>query len=528
MSRYYLTRCWRVLLCRMPGRAAALILCATVTCAAASPCEARLHALVVGVQSYPNLDKRLQLEKPKGDAKALADVLVNDLKIPADDVIQLPDATGDKVILAWERLVDKLADGDVILFFFAGHGFEIGGQNFLLGNDAIMTSTAALVERSIGLRKHLIDRLAGVQAKKHNVIGIFILDACRDQPTLDAAEKIPLSEISQSLDFPPEKMFMLYSAGIGQTALDAGGENSVFLTQLLGLLKKGGSKLALVELAQQLQYKVYRSALQLTKDEKPRHFQTPAYYDQLRQGYTLRGETALNTHQEPLEFNEFELSDISPGDIIKDCADCPQLVVVPPMDNGRQFAMGKFEVSVREWSLCAKAGKCRALDASQQGPEHELEPVIWISSQDADAYAKWLSDPGTGRIYRLPSEQEWEYAARGDKSPLVKPGETICQYANGPDRQLATILGPNLEGCDDGFGRSVAPVGRYKPNSFGLYDVLGNVWEWTSTCYDAACSQRVARGGSWRGPATLDFDARNAFAVTHRRATLGFRVMREL
>jgi formylglycine-generating enzyme required for sulfatase activity len=149
--------------------------------------------------------------------------------------------------------------------------------------------------------------------------------------------------------------------------------------------------------------------------------------------------------------------------------------------------------------------------------QDDTHPVVCVSWEDASAYAAWLTRR-SGRNYRLLTEAEWEYAARaGTTTPRYwgDDANESCAYANTADldafRQVPDAINWPFANCSDGRAHT-APVGSYRPNRFGLHDMLGNVWEWTQDCwnvnYTAApadgsawaagdCFMRVVRGGSW-------------------------------
>jgi len=157
--------------------------------------------------------------------------------------------------------------------------------------------------------------------------------------------------------------------------------------------------------------------------------------------------------------------------------------------------------------------------------------VVDVSWEDAQAYAQWLSRQ-TGQRYRLPSEAEWEYAARGGTKSAYWWG-----YAPEAARALCFDCGTTWD------ARSTAPVGSFEPNPFGLYDTAGNALEWTADCYrpsyDRAptdgsawnqepCQARVARGGAFNKPAkSMRSPARTQFAPDTRINMLGFRLARD-
>ena len=172
--------------------------------------------------------------------------------------------------------------------------------------------------------------------------------------------------------------------------------------------------------------------------------------------------------------------------------------------------MSKYEVTFEEYDrFTAATGRKRPDD---EGWGRGRRPVINVSWEDAVAYTKWLSTK-LGERYRLPSNAEWEYAARSGSVTKYHFGNRksqLCRYANHADR--STEYDWRNKDCSDGVGGKTATVGSYQPNGFGLYDMHGNVWEWVQDCWNdnyngaptdgsawesGGCSKRAYRGGSW-------------------------------
>ena len=267
------------------------------------------------------------------------------------------------------------------------------------------------------------------------------------------------------------------------------------------------------------------------------------------------------------------------GDAIVDCADCPKLIVLAPGsvtvgdDSERAFAfeapahqvvisapiaISETEVTVAEFRRYVEA-KSRVVkgcgtveegwsinqDLSWQNPGFEQSdehPVTCVSWQDARDYVSWLSEM-TGERYRLPSEAEWEFAARSGEDGATAE-EALCRYGNVADESvLDTYPGFQAAACDDGHAFT-APVASFDVNGPGLYDLRGNLFEWAADCwndsYDGApsdgrawdagdCDQRVLRGGSWfTAPSEQRLSFRNRHPRGYRANTFGFRVVREL
>jgi formylglycine-generating enzyme required for sulfatase activity len=248
----------------------------------------------------------------------------------------------------------------------------------------------------------------------------------------------------------------------------------------------------------------------------------------------------------------------------RDCKDCPLMTTIPagrfrmgaPHDEpGRQdneatphwtaiarpFALGVYDVT--------RADYARFVDATGHAPRNPRcdwhrpvfrgvsleqtsdEPVVCVSWSDADAYVRWLSAKA-GRAYRLPTETEWEYAARAGSTtarpwgPEADPQRANTALAEGAEPANAKKRWPYT-----------SPVGSFPPNRFGLFDMLGNVWQWTVDCgadADAAkpsepCENHVVRGGGWFHPPEVARSAARAADATDFRVTdIGFRVARSL
>lgn len=168
--------------------------------------------------------------------------------------------------------------------------------------------------------------------------------------------------------------------------------------------------------------------------------------------------------------------------------------------------------------------------------QQDDEPVVCMSRRDAKAYAIWLTT-ATGRQYRLPSEAEWEYFTRAGSNTARFWGnasDTACNYANVADQRTASLI-PNMtaHACrDDAI--FTAAVRSYQPNDFGLYDTLGNVWEYTSDCWserlngNCSGSGPAMRGGSWSSPPKYLRSANRTEDTRGNRSDFGFRVVAEV
>ena len=435
-----------------------------------------------------------------------------------------------------------------------------------------------------------------------NRLNVVIADASF---TLPQPKRYP--NLTQGMDKETlaENTIFFSAAQPGKTHTDGTRRNSPFTAQLLKAL--GTSDMSLREIIQSVTDQVHKST---------RNKQLPWHSKIHKPG--LENEILI-----PKEVREWA-NQMNPAasqqhpQSFRDCEGCPEMVMVPPgrfmmgspeTEPGQaqdtpgfrreapqltvtipQFAMGKYEVTQAEFRLFAlvsgyQTGQCDAwirtayhtardftgnqMRFSWQNPGYAQwfdRPVTCINMPDAQAYVEWLSKK-TGKKYRLPTEAEWEYAARagtrssrywGDKSNCA------CRYANVADRSFKKRLPLRawyqMHACDDRY-YFTSPVGSFKPNQFGLYDMIGNAWEWTTTNWDfsghynlwdlyeqsekdSAKNERMPRnieewkkqcgnlfilkGGAWNTPPYL---TRSAYRIwdhgEQRYFTYGFRVVRE-
>jgi formylglycine-generating enzyme required for sulfatase activity len=253
---------------------------------------------------------------------------------------------------------------------------------------------------------------------------------------------------------------------------------------------------------------------------------------------------------------------VGPGGRVRDCETCPELVVIgagsfemgarnlgaaerPPhrVTLARPFALGRTEVTFAEWDACVAAGGCNGFRPDDHGWGRGGRPVIGVSWEDATAYARWLSEK-TGRRYRLPSEAEWEYAARGGDRSLSAAAAgsagSAFWWGDAPGRGRA-----NCAGCGSPFdGKETAPADAFEASPLGLYNMHGNAAEWVADCWSPSyagapsdgaaverprCGERVLRGGAFnQDPSYAHAASRFKYDAAVRYYAHGFRVARDL
>ena len=618
-------------------------------------------ALVVGNGAYAG--ELPALRNPVNDARLMA----RTLRALGFQVRLVENAHEDDLESAVVEFGDALrsrGQGGVGLFYYAGHGVQWQGANYLIPVGAEVGS-----ERHLRTRTVSAELILEEMGDAPTALNIVVLDACRDNPWAASGKRsIGGRRGLTRMDVPTgpaSSFFLAYSAAAGQAAEDGDGDNSRY-TQALAtamgtpglelddVFKEAGRQVAAATASRQVPWmegswygKFFfapPASRPAAKPDSPslagdapdpatemwlqirgtanvqlleRYLATypnsryrmsaEARLDALRgQPFTVRAEPAgarvriLNIEspyrsgmklpageyrvEVSAEGHETKVETVSHGDSptvrriglskllragsrFRDCPECPEMAVVPagsflmgspdteqgrfdwegPVHRvtiGSPFAVGVYEVTVAEWDACVVAGGCRGHRPDDEGWGSGRHPVINVSWRDAQRYVEWLSGR-TGQRYRLPSEAEWEYAARTGTRTARWWGEGEsgqCTHANGADASMSMNV-PWKIGCSDGHSRT-APVGSFRANAWGLHDVLGNVWEWTEDCwkgnYRSApgdgsaweyrdCSDRVLRGGSWYDiPRNLRSAVRIRSNAGDRNGSSGFRVARTL
>ena len=621
-------------------------------------------ALVVGNGAYAG--ELPALRNPVNDARLMA----RTLQTLGFQVTLVENADEDDLESAVVAFGDALrrAQGGVGLFYYAGHGVQWRGANYLIPVGARVESERHLRTRTVSAELVLAE-----MEDAQTALNIVVLDACRDNPwAVSGKRSIGGSRGLSRMDVPTgsaSSFWLAYSAAAGQAAEDGEGDNSQY-TEALALamgtpgleledvFKEAGRTVAAATAGRQkpwtegswygrfffapqasesaarpvapalagnapapatemwLQIRETRDAQLLerylaTYPDSPYVLAAQARLAELRgQPFTVlvepsiarvrvlnieppyragmqlpagqyRVEASAEGHETQVETvahggsptrHRMALRKVAVGPKIgerfRDCAECPQMVVVPAgsfemgspsYEEGRAshegplrdvtiavpFAMGVYEVTVGEfrrfvratghstgdscWIQKKEGGWRKQSGLGWRDPgfrQDDSHPVVCVNWDDVQAYARWLSAK-TGKRYRLPSESEWEYAARAGTRTPFSTGETIsADQANYR-------------------GDQTVPVGTFGANPWGLHDVHGNVWEFTEDCsygsYAGAptngsawkggdCSDHAIRGGAWNssGPGALRSARRGSCSATRRDNDCGFRMARTL
>lgn len=494
-------------------------------------------ALVIGNSDYKHT---LHLPNPKNDANAIAAALN---KIGFESVTVEIDLGIDGMRRALRAFGDKAEGADTALVFFAGHGMELGGENYLIPTDAKLRKDRHLQFEAVKLSS-VLQSVEGARRLK-----LVMLDACRNNPFAAGMRLSGKVKRSVARGFgriePEGDVLVAYASRHGTTADDGAEKHSPYTTALLAHMSEPGIDIRL------MLGKVRDSVKAATSGEQVPHIYGTlggrnVYLVPPKPGTDRARVTALELRLKELEAklkakNETKVAvgvfpkkpkvtpkqTLEPGAEFQDCSDCPKMVVIPAgsflmgspdseasrdSDEGpqrkvtipRAFAVGKFEVTVDQFaafvretgrdmgSRCSVWSKSKRIWQIRSGRNYRSpgysqtgsHPAACVDWQDAKSYVSWLARK-TGKPYRLLTEAEWEYATRAGTTTRFHFGareKDLCAYANGADR--STSFDWRNKSCSDGVGDTTAAVGTFKANAFGLHDLLGNVWEWVEDCWN--------------------------------------------
>mgnify|MGYP001009337106 CR=1 FL=1 len=539
-------------------------------------------ALVIGNGAYADRP----LRNPVNDAADLA-VALERLGF---QVLRYTDLDRKGMHRALQAFREALRGKELGLFYYAGHGAQRNGRNYLIPIKADIKDAADLPVEALEA-----DGVLAQMQSAGNTVSVVILDACRNlpYPGADRAGARGLERMDAI-----RGSLVAYATSPGNVAQDGDGRNSPYAAALLAEIGKPG--VSLTELFNNVGWAVARATRNM---QEPWYSSSPlpkVYLAQAQEPPPVPvpspAPTPAPTPATPQAGQVFH-------DRLKDGSDGPALVVIgagefwmgspeseagraPVEDAGRErrhrvriekaFALGQTEVTVGEFRRFVDATRYRteaeaeaerdvgvkgcytwsATDGqwnwraglSWRQPGYEQKdnyPVVCVSWNDANRYAEWLTQQ-TGQAYRLPTEAEWEYAARAGTTGARYWGEDpdqACRYASVADQ----MKGPGdrswktKHDCTDGYWYS-APVGSFQPNGWKLNDMLGNVWEWTCSAYakeydgsESKCSKKdttdplAVRGGSWDSkPAGVRSANRGRYDPAHRTRDQGFRLARSL
>ena len=539
--------------------------------AIAQPRENRV-ALVVGNSAY----KSAPLRNPTNDAKDMA----AKLKGMGFTVIERNNLTVKQIGSTLRELRSKLTPGSVALVYYAGHGLQIKGENYFPTVDAEIAGEEDVSNQSLAMRQ-IMDVLEDAKTR----LNLVFLDACRNNPYQRSFRS---SSDGLSKVVAPSGTLISFATRPGSVAADGTGRNGLYTGALLEAMDSRGDQIeqvlkrvvTRVKAGSKNQQEPWmegsidgefcfgncfatvaltavsddRALWDSVKDSRDVN-ELKAYLVQFPKG-VFAGvasvrinamEKGVTPQVNPSAQAATRPAVFQPGTVFKDCDDCPEMLVIPagtflmgskadpfeviqpsPDEQPQRsvslpsFALGKFEVTQEQWFS--------VMGTTPSFLKGRSLPVEQVSWNDAQEFVKKLNQK-TGKQYKLPSEAEWEYAARGGSPSAFSFGDTAIDVGR-------------YAWFNRNSGNKTNPVGEKLPNNFGLYDMHGNVSEFTQDCWNnnysgapqdgsawtvGNCSMRVLRGGSWLHPIQgLRSANRGWLSPAVRELHYGFRVARIL
>jgi formylglycine-generating enzyme required for sulfatase activity len=515
-------------------------------------------ALVVGNTSYVHVPR---LANPGNDARLMAETLagLGFALVGGGAQLDLDKAGLDRAVKAFGQ---QLQGAEVGLFYYAGHGVQVRGANYLVPIGANPTREAdvdfELLDANVVLRQ-----MEGAGTR----LNLMILDACRNNPFGGRGLRSADAGLAQMR--APEGTLISFATQPGNVAHDGRDGNSPYSKALAQTIRKpgldifrtfnevglavssatGGAQQPWVSLSP-IKGEFYFAGL--PPSAAPPSVASPAAPKPAAGLFPeVQGAPAPLTAERERA--------LKPKDTFKECGECPEMVVVPAgsftmgspaseanrNDNEgpqhtvtipKALAVAKFEVTFEQWEACMVDRGCYRrevpVDARYDGPRRPKVDLTW---EDARRYVAWLSKK-TGKTYRLLSEAEWEYAARAGTTTPYVTGARIARDQANFDGYISSNKSENQ--------KKTTPVGSFAANPFGLHDMHGNVSEWVEDCWNddyshapsdrsawtaGDCDYRIVRGGSWYNEAkSVRSAVRHKGRVDYRDQFIGFRVARTL
>ncbi|MCG8533218.1 MAG: SUMF1/EgtB/PvdO family nonheme iron enzyme [Desulfovibrionales bacterium] len=466
-------------------------------------------ALVIGNGAYENAP----LANPKNDAVDMAQAL----KGIGFDVIFHTNEDKRGMVTAIREFGERLARADIGLFYYAGHGMQIHGTNYLIPLETDIQRDFEVEYEAVP-----VGMVLGQMEAANNPLNIVVLDACRDNPFKQSFRS---SAKGLARMDAPEGTLIAYATRAGSVSADGTGRNGIYTEALLNHLSTPGLEVRDMFNRVGLEVKKMSHRRQIpwvSNDPFPDYFLAGGAPEV--PGKALPAPPNLSSTTAPIVGQSWveprtgiEMVWVPGGCFQMGCdtGDADEKPVHRVCLDG--FWMGKTEVTQAQWEQVMGNNP----SISQKGADYPVDSVSW---DDANAFIQTLNDR-TGHHFELPSEAFWEYAATG--------GGRSQRYAGGET--------PDLFGWyDKNSGGHSHPVADLAPNSLGLYDMSGNVWEWCKDVYVADAygrhgeknplvveggTQRVFRGGGWLFDVkTLRVVDRSKHSIGNRFPFTGFRL----
>ena len=468
-------------------------------------------ALVIGNAAY----NQGSLKNPVNDAN----LMETTLKQIGFTVIKRTNATKAQMEQAVRQFSENLGYYNVALFFYAGHGMQAAGVNYLIPVDAKLAKESDLKYEAVPVN-FVVEEFEQYPRNTN----IVILDACRDNPMASWARSGARGFKAVN---PSMGTIIAFATAEGSTASDGEGSNGLFTSKLVKQM----------QVPQPIESVFKNTRVEVVNATNGN--QRPQEWSMLTGNFQFVGGTPITQTQlmdnikiesnSVVSINGAESSSITDSNVVyidggtftmgsaTGLSDETTHIV-----NLGSFSMMKYEVTFAQYdAFCEATGKTKPSD---EGWGRGNMPVINVSWHDANDFAKWLSQK-TSKKWRLPTEAEWEFAAKGGLNYLYVGSNNIDEVA----------------WHSRNSGSKTQSIGQKKPNGFGLYDMTGNVWEWCSDWYSNdyynkspvsnpqgpdSGSYRVLRGGSWYN---IETNCRIAFRYNNfpdnKRNYIGFRLV---